>query len=723
MPILALLIAWAVPPSGAYAQDPPATTPTTIPATTRTAPALTPAQLVATIADSATGADEDRRLAQRLIADDRVEAVELVETLLRSEIAADHPGRTAVLYVLARSPSPRPEWLEALALLVRPGTRVELARPAARALSNIGTGPAMGVLIALSDDSTAPIPSRQLAIDALSRRREREAIVVLRSLLDEDQPEIIAHSAGQALATVSGQPIAWDDTAGWIRWADATLALDASGFARLMRGAAELQAQRRESAGATEALSRLARRQYVDALPEQKAAVLASYLADSSAELRVIGARLALEELSFDANAPLGDASLTLMRQHVMDPSPEVRFFAAQFAAARNDASALPVLLEQLRREPDGRARLAQVEAIAPMRNAAALPLLIGLLDDSSPAIRRRAALVASTIAIAANDPAIELQLSGQLQIAYNAANATTRDGQADRAAFLEAVAALRDPSLVRLYIDLLTGETPVEIREMALRGLARQRDPNTTDAVVPSLRHPNPRVRQAAVTAFAATAGFARAAQPLAGFFDESGEPDAEVRTAAWNGFLSLLPTADRRQLAAWPDRFNSQPERRLVVLTELARRDELDGNLEQLAFRRDQMAETLAGDLKRYAEAAAFYEQALDYELRRLGTTRDPSPVALSRTREALNAFLRAGRLDEATRFVQATLTRMPKLHSDIGATVRLFAQSRRDAGQVAVARDVIESALKWNPGVDDLSRRQLTDLLSTLVAAPGT
>src|SRR5690606_24231309 len=128
-----------------------------------------------------------------------------------------------------------------------------------------------------------------------------------------------------------------------------------------------------------------------------------------------------------------------------------------------------------------------------------------------------------------------------------------------------------------------------------------------------------------------------------------------------------SLFPRAQPRELENFADFFQAegQPDRRLAVLRVIAAAEEVEGDVEQLAWRRHEMAGVLLEDLNQPSEAAELYRAALDYSLESGG----PIGTIKVREKDTLRAYLRARRFDDALAFAAERLAADPGFEESLG------------------------------------------------------
>ena len=586
-----------------------------------------------------------------------------------------------------------------------------------------GDGRVVERLATLATTADTPEPRRRAAVAGLARATSQSAAEALVAVLDGEASEALERDAGAALARMTGLPLADDDPAGWRAWWQRSRDLSAVEFeASLLRTRADAVERARVRADeAAAAVYELAARQYRTLGRAEQVDMLLQHMRSPLAELRLAGARLALDDASFAELSPRVAGALPAA---VADPDARVRATVARVLQRRPDAGAADALLDQVAREPAAEARLEQVDALASLArpaggaavDARVLAALLALSDDPSASVRRRATAATATLASAAGGPEVR-RVSARLRERYESADAATRAGRRERRDVLSALSSLNDPDLMGFYVAVLTRppRPGAPTRAAALRGLATIGGDRVGDVVVGFLSDEDPSVREQAVRATAATSlGFGRA-ETLLYLTRHDREADATVRAAAWESILTLFPKAGVQQLAAWPTLLKDQPERRLTVLRLLADKSEAAGDGDAAASWRQEAGQVLLEDLNRPAEAASAYRAALDYSLSR------PSVAATvkTRTESVLRSLLRAQDFAAATRFASETIGRDAGAVEDVGRIMKLEAERFARAGQSSAARRLIESALSMSPPLDGRTVGQLRDYLRQLPA----
>ena len=95
-------------------------------------------------------------------------------------------------------------------------------------------------------------------------------------------------------------------------------------------------------------------------------------------------------------------------------------------------------------------------------------------------------------------------------------------------------------------------------------------------------------------------------------------------------------------------------------------------------------------------------------------------------TRAQNALRAYLRSRRFDEAIAFAREMIERDPGFEQQVGAIVKEEAQRLADQGQIDAARSLISTVLRQDPPLlarDRRSRQQLQEQLDKLpTSAPA-
>lgn len=317
-----------------------------------------------------------------------------------------------------------------------------------------------------------------------------------------------------------------------------------------MNAAAETPSLESLIASADAAVRLVAVRQAADACDPELLPVIERALADAEAEVR-------LEAVT--ALDVLGDArcAVPLIRA-LGDGDPQVRREAARALAELQAPEAAAELLSALERTGDPWAVAALLEALKPLRSAAALLPATALLEhadagvraaavgvigylQSAASTRRLAALSAADPSAAVRQAALRGLVHGKPDEVAQAALAALKDAEwpirAEAAAIL---GKLRHAASAPVLAGLLDFEPQWQVREQAVEALGLLQYRPAIPAIGRSLAAPVSNLRKAAVLALGRTGD--RSVRLLLATVRE--DPDAQVRKLA-NQLLEEIETA----------------------------------------------------------------------------------------------------------------------------------------------------------------------------------
>ena len=238
-------------------------------------------------------------------------------------------------------------------------------------------------------------------------------------------------------------------------------------------------------------------------------AALAAALRMKSAELRARAA----ESLGFRGEARGVPPLLDLLEGE--EPSHRVRSIAYEALGRLGDARALPVLRRCLQDEPREELRGACVAALGGIGGAEGLELVIDTLrGDAHVLVRSRAVDALGAFADPGAVQVLESMVEeGSPELRFRAIRALGRTGtreaaapllarlplagdDAERAAIVEALARVRDPSAVDALLKLREANPAPALRVRVALALAAIEAPSAYDALVEMLRDPLPAVQ-----------------------------------------------------------------------------------------------------------------------------------------------------------------------------------------------------------------------------------
>jgi tetratricopeptide (TPR) repeat protein len=179
--------------------------------------------------------------------------------------------------------------------------------------------------------------------------------------------------------------------------------------------------------------------------------------------------------------------------------------------------------------------------------------------------------------------------------------------------------------------------------------------------------------------------------------------DPDPAVRDLAWQVLRQVFndPEAPKESLNRWAERFKGEPQRRLDVISVLARRLAADKDAQGLATARENIGAELM-KLNRPEEADHYFDLALQYYRNKNPTDQDMMTGLLVDQR--MDALLASKQYDNAATFAAASITAFGGNGETVGRKIRNEADRLRNAGKYADAIQLIEAAKKMSPGLPE-------------------
>lgn len=694
-------------------------------AATATQPAAATPTDPATVLLSKSAAQADRdEAALQLFSFQTPEARSMLLNALRN---GGHDVLLAVARALADDPHPDPQFVEPLAALL--GGERNLNEAAARALARLGNFPAARQhLLEFARDGHESVGSRVAVVHALGSIVDRQVAAELVNLLnDPHEADAIQSAAAAALLDMTGLGDLGSQPDGWKKWFDANSAKPDDAW-RLMvyeTRDARLQVIAERHSRILTQLDAILTDQFQNA-PDKNAAVMHD-MNSPEPEIRAIGARLIRDAFLGGIAVPT-DVQEQRLTALVSDSDPQVRLEAARTLKAINYSAAFDAMLAQLSRERNADVKIALIGALAQIGDLRAVPALRKLLHDPSLAVAAAAAegLRGLATALYKSDINAAHDLAMELWSVYQQ-RANEPGSPEFQAACVEALAPLREPSLVLPLTHLLDPDQTEHMRAAALHALGELADPNTDDAIRNWLpQEPDATVRVDAIDALGKTGSFGADADALYSFFGpQSTERDPTVRDRAWTVFQGLLPGAPKQVLNQWVQRLAREPEHRLAVLLELDRKLAADNDQENLAPAEENTGDTYM-KLGQPDQAAIFFRKALEYYQQQ----HVANVVTEGLVTELMNALLKAKKYPDAARFAeqiisanradQQTMGQMIVQEAD---TMRAAADQNPNGTDRADALRLIGEALKMQPPLDGSYQDDLRNLQKELLqkAAP--
>jgi HEAT repeat protein len=642
--------------------------------------------------------------AKRLVARQNAEGRAAILAAL--QIKQNQGAQLAAARAILDDPNPDPRWINPLGeLLGIPGQAGGLEGPlteaAAAALSSAyqGSAPpdhnaAIGRLKQYFVDPNAP--SRLRAIRAMSVSADYRIAELLVSLaqLPVDRDRNNATDALQEMTLIADHA---RDAKAWAAWWAVQQRKPADTFR------ADLLDRRRRRAALTDEVNNQVAGLIQLADPKNQPEAFRRVLESSDPLFRAAGVRVAYQ--TFLATGQLPTGSLPRIRELVRDSSIEVRSAAAQTLGNVNDRPALETLLAQLMVEPDAGVRAVIMQALVPMRDVRAVPILLQMLND--PSIRT-ATVAAETIAklgdVIRNDPGLRATTSAALIQTIN--NRGNQDADL-KAACVEALVPLRMPEHRLLLENLLAPQQSPRTRRAALAGLGELRDPNLGNVVfgVVQNEQKDHGVRVAALDAMEKLNAGGYLPQLLE--LSRNQREDPGVRDRSRRVFESYLPLANDQQLIGWSGLFlqAAEHDRRIPVMKVQLKRAEDGKDLRAAAGFQQAIGEAYL-DLAQPQNAIPFLKLALEY-----WQTNNGTPQALAGLRRPLmKALLDAKQYPEAARLAQDAMDRDAATQPDVINLIATEVENLNKNKQQRDAQRLAEEGLKI-PKLDDRYKARLT------------
>ncbi len=456
-----------------------------------------------------------------------------------------------------------------------------VADAAADALSCFRNGEVAARLGELAADTSATMPQRLNAVDALAPNIERRTVVeqlvrLLESPSEELRTRVFAALAPAALED-NGR-----DVGRWKAWWQRVSALneqqwleDRVGlFAQRVRSLqGELARARTDAEQRSTQLSRrledFAREVYrLIGDAEQRRDVLIGWLRDPQVEVRLVATAIISGEIQ-DGTKPVEGVREEL-KKRFDDESAEVRRRALQLVGALNDPADSESIIQRLAGEKEASVREVALRVLGQLPSAAAVPVLIAEIKHPEAAAACVAEAAAALGALAVKgvvDPASSSAVVEPLKARYAAA------GKAEvrlREALLSAMAQLGDQAFTPEFVAGLSENDP-KILAAAIPGIRAVGAAEHVPQLMTLTEHSDARVRQRALEALAALGGESVHLERLASRMNPATEPNEACRQSAWNGLQQLLKTRPLAMRIEWADRLKTPQERQTTYLEEL--------------------------------------------------------------------------------------------------------------------------------------------------------
>jgi len=573
-----MLIALAIAATAAGQQTQPA------------APALTPEQAAEldrarTIITDVKASPEVRRIgAEDLLRLTYPAARDLAVEILGGN--GDPLPRIAVCEAIAAVGGRRPELLSAE--LVGPlmgllgSADAAVRAKAATALSVFRDGGVAEHLGRLAADPQAPLAKRLAAVEALAfNLDQRQVVAALVDLLATDNDRL------RAAVIDALRPAARDDygadLAAWRQWWAGRSSLDEAGWLRdrvgLLRDRdraareafeqSRAETERRCAVLSTRLIEQL--RNVHRLTPEpQREELLIGWLSDPLLEFRQAAVGAVAARIS-DGHRP-GDAVRAALRERFADPAPNLRRAVFDVVAALTDPADADAVLARLKEERDPAVREVVLRTLGRLGNPAAIPVLVGELNDpsASEGCWVEAANSLGMLAMREKVPAeVAAPVIEPLKQRFAAA---PPQSVRLRAALLGAMASIGSPQFAPEFTANIEAAEP-ELLLTALQGVRTLGDATRIDRILALLGSDDARVRRAAAEAVGALGSEPAHLEALVNRLASGTEPNPRVRQAAWAGFQAILARKPAQPRLQWAERLADFPDLEEAYLTALVR------------------------------------------------------------------------------------------------------------------------------------------------------
>jgi HEAT repeat protein len=665
-------------------------------------------------------AEQREQAAERLVQRQRPDAQDILLSTLGDK--DNRPAQIAVAKALASDPRPDARFIEPLMALL--GRDSNATRAATAALNNYPDNPQVLADLIRFAASGSQVPKSRVAvirgIGAFVKKNAAAFLITLMNNVDED-PQVRG-AAPQALVDMTGLDQIGTDVQQWnLWWAASANQPDAQWEAAQLRSRAGHYDQvKQELRRLTDHIQEVLEREYQRAAKDQRPEILLAWLKDSEPAIRAVAARTVLDE-KINSNR-IAVNIIEQLRGMIGDSAVDVRKAVIDALREINDAASVDLLLAQVAVETDPDVKISIAATLARLQQLRAVDALLTLLNGSSTRVAEAAAEALRDMGeTLRKDVGLVARVSTNLRDKLTAI--TGKPGSdALRGTLLEALAQLRDPALLRVFITALDANDPrttVKIRVAACKGLGGMTQPLDQEQAAAELvnavrRDPDAAVRLEAVRAIGNVGSFTRQAPAL---YEQTGsrETDKSVRDTAWQVLASLLTRPDANVnvlMQNWLDRFKDDPslkadpkrraivlERRLIVLQAI--RDKLVAD--------PQAAKTLAGihqnigeafmSLDQWDKAAASFRASMSY-----WQTHNAQAVTIAQlSDQLLGALLRAGNYSEAVQFAGERIAADPQELGSMGYLIRTEVERLKDSKRmddVRSAAQLIDETDKMQP-----------------------
>ena len=473
-------------------------------------------------------------------------------------------AQIAVAEAIARCGAGRLDEFIAPLMAMLKGKDATVRLPAARALSTYKNSRVVGELLAIASSRKYDKAVRLATIASCRQVLEKRTVGVLIQLLDDPDEEIVA-AASDTLAKLTNVSAFrkniklakewWRKLRGMPQDVWFSVLADS-----LARANSALEA---ENTSLRVRLRKAMFDLYAAAPASQQDAMLVGFLNDHLGDVRLVGATLTERKIA--AGDPVTDEIRQLVRAMLQDPDPRCREASAVLVANLGGEQALELLLAGLETEKLPSVRRALFSGLGKLRDAKAVPAVLGGIRDTADNVV--AAAASALTRIASKQPLTDQQRTRAAEAIIERYPKDPKtnggNGTALREALLGAMGMLGkdQPKVVQIVMTALSMKhTAATTRLAAVNAAVQMGLEQAADTIAALVGDPGRGVRMAAITALSSLAGQKHLKTILAA--TQPPELDDTVRQHAWEVAVGILSKSDAavledvlRTMADWPD------------------------------------------------------------------------------------------------------------------------------------------------------------------------
>lgn len=494
-------------------------------------------------------------------------------------------AKIAVALTVAENPRDfAPAYLEPLVAALDDADD-EMRSAAQAALSSAPPEIVLPALRKLLSNTEASARARLASIGVLGGMTQRDALGLLVELVTNPDPALRA-AALTALSRAAAIDFGGDGNAATTWWESSrTLELSAWQQTQIERLTRQNRQSEQRVAELETRLSATLRENFDHAAEADRAALLASYLADASTVVRILGLDLS-RQFAQESRALPPELGLRI-RELLTAPSPRVRAAAVRTVANLREPEDEARLVSMLTAERDVDVRAAIANALGYLGTGVTLRPLLKALNESA-GIAEEAAVAVGRLGERDVLSVTERREAVTAVLAYYKSLAADQAVSRERA--LGALTRLNGPGCGRVFLAAMERAEPTAVRVAGIRGTAQLANPklapptetqpqtmprdeivprgDLVDAIAAAAGDVDPAVRRTAIEALTVV-GFSEGhLQALWSRLNPTTEPEEAIRSLAWRGALRLLSGRSLTELDACAARLPEAPNRRALAI-----------------------------------------------------------------------------------------------------------------------------------------------------------